>query len=167
MQNWDDFRYFLSVARSGSLSLAAESLSVNASTVGRRIDHLEQSMACTLFERQRYGMSLTPQGRRLLDHVQQMEFSVQALEENIAGGDDVLKGRVRLSLTDELASFWLIPNLAPFQKFYPQISLDVMSESYKVDLAGGEADIAIRLREPKEPGLLVRKMGVIKFHVFA
>ena len=40
MQNWDDLRYFLSVARSGSFSTAAESLSVNGSTVGRRIDQL-------------------------------------------------------------------------------------------------------------------------------
>ncbi len=167
MQNWDDFRFFLSVARNGSFSAAAESLSVNGSTVGRRIDQLEQDLKCKLFDRQRYGMTLTPEGRRLLDHVQQMEKSVGALHQNINGSDEALNGRVSISVTDGIGSFWLTPNLANFQKEYPQISLDVVNENQFVDLSERQADIAIRLREPAEPGLLMRKVGVVKFHVFA
>ncbi|WP_167730634.1 LysR family transcriptional regulator [Terasakiella sp. SH-1] len=167
MQNWDDLRYFLSVARNGSFSAASESLSVNGSTVGRRIDQLEGELQCKLFDRQRYGMILTPDGRRLLDHVQQMENSAVNLENMIKGNDQALNGRVRISVTDGLGSFWLTPNLVDFQKSYPQISLDVMSEGHFVDLSAREADIAIRLSEPTEPALKIRKVGMIKFHVFA
>jgi len=167
MQNWDDLRYFLSVARGGSFSAAAESLSVNSSTVGRRIDQLEQDLNCKLFDRYRYGMSLTPDGRRLLDHVQQMEKSARNLEQVIAGADDALNGQVRISVTDGLGSFWLTPNLVDFQQSYPQIGLELMSESHFVDLSKREADIAIRMTTPQEPGLVVRKVGTVHFHVFA
>ena len=167
MQNWNDLRYFLSVARSGSFSAAAESLSVNGSTVGRRIDQLEYDLKCKLFDRQRHGMVLTPDGRKLLDHVRQMETSALNLQNAVQGADDELDGRVRISITDGLGSFWLTPNLAGFQRNFPNIALDVMSESHFADLSAREADIAIRLAEPKEPGLKVRKVGMVKFHVFA
>lgn len=167
MQNWDELRYFLSVARGGSFSAAAESLSVNSSTVGRRIDQLEENLKCKLFDRYRYGMNLTPDGRRLLDHVQQMEKSAQNLEQVIAGADDALNGQVRISVTDGLGSFWLTPNLVGFQQSYPQIGLELMSESHFVDLAKREADIAIRMTTPQESGLVVRKVGMVHFHVFA
>lgn len=167
MQNWDDLRYFLSVARNGSFIAAAESLSVNGSTVGRRIDHLEQTLKCKLFDRHRHGMSLTPDGRRLLDHVQLMERSADQVQQIISGADEALNGVVRLSVTDGLGSFWLTPRLAGFQKSYPQIALDVRCEGGFADLSTREADIAIRLSEPTQADLKVRKMGVVKFHVFA
>ncbi len=167
MQNWDDLRYFLAVARSGSFSAAAESLSVNGSTVGRRIDQLEEDLKCKLFDRYRYGMNLTPQGRTLLDHVQQMEKSASNLEQTLKGADDALNGQVRISVTDGLGSFWLTPNLADFQKSYPQISLEMASESHFVNLANREADIAIRLSKPDDPALITRKVGIVPFHVFA
>ncbi|SCA56363.1 putative Regulatory protein, LysR:LysR, substrate-binding [Candidatus Terasakiella magnetica] len=167
MQNWDDLRFFLTVARNGSFSAAAESLSVNASTVGRRIDQLEINLKCKLFDRQRYGMTLTPDGRHLLDHVQKMEKSALDLDSMVKGSDEALNGQVRISVTDGLGSFWLTPNLANFQRDYPQISLEVMSESHFVDLAAREADIAIRLSEPTQNALKIRKVGMMKFHVFA
>ncbi|MDV7339868.1 LysR family transcriptional regulator [Terasakiella sp. A23] len=167
MQNWDDLRYFLSVARNGSFSSAAESLFVNGSTVGRRIDQLERDLKCKLFDRQRHGMTLTPDGRRLLDHVQQMEKSADQLEQTLAGSDEALNGRVKISVTDGIGSFWLTPNLADFQKAYPQIGLDVMSEGQFADLSAREADIAIRLKEPTQNDLIVRKVGMVKFLVFA
>lgn len=167
MQNWDDLRFFLSVARTGSYSAAAESLFVNGSTVGRRIENLEQSLKCKLFDRQRYGMVLTPEGRKLLDHVQQMEKSARDLESSVAGNDEALNGSVSISITDGLGSFWLTPNLVEFQRRYPHILLEVKNQNHFVDLASREADIAIRLSEPKEPDLVRRKVGTIRFHVFA
>lgn len=167
MQNWDDLRYFISVVRHNSFSAAAESLSVNGSTVGRRIDQLELDLKCKLFDRQRTGMILTPDGRRLLDHVHQMEKSVQSLESSLHGTDDELKGRVKISVTDGLASFWLTPCLLEFQSSYPQIFLDVMSENHFCNLHNRDADIAIRLSQPSKSGLVGRKVGVVKFHIFA
>lgn len=167
MQNWDDLRIFISVVRHNSFSAAAESLSINGSTVGRRIDQLESELKCKLFDRQRSGMVLTPDGRRLLDHVHQMEKSVQNLESSVAGADDELNGCVKISMTDGLASFWLTPNLIDFQKSYPQISLEVISENRFCNLSAREADIAIRMSEPTELGLVTRKVGVVKFDIFA
>lgn len=167
MQNWDDLRYFLSVARNGSFIAAAESLSVNGSTVGRRIDQLEDTLKCKLFERQRYGMTLTAEGRRLLDNVQQMDYAASDVENVIKESDRNIESRVRISLSDDLGSFWLTPNLINFQKDHPGIMLDIVTENSFANLAQGEADIAIRLKEPIEKGLKVRKVGVMRFHVFA
>ncbi len=167
MQNWDDLRFFLSVARSGSFAAASERLSVNGSTVGRRIDQLEENLKCKLFDRHRYGMNLTPQGRALLNHAVKMEESTLAMEQVVKGSDEALDGRVKISVTDGVGSFWLTPNLIHFQKQFPKIAIDVVNENHFVDLANREADIAIRLREPTENGLKIQKVGVIRFHVFA
>lgn len=167
MHNWDDLRVFLGVVRSGSFIAAAQSLSVNASTIGRRIDQLESRLQCKLFDRHRHGMALTPHGRKLLDHVEQMERAALNVEGSIMGEDEALNGTVRISVTDGLGSFWLTPNLADFQKTYPQIYLDVQNESHFVDLGKRDADIAIRLQEPTLPQLISRKVGVIRFRVFA
>lgn len=59
---WDDIRYFLELARVGSLSGTARNLSVEHSTVARRVEALEQSLGVKLFDRLPKGWSLTLEG---------------------------------------------------------------------------------------------------------
>ena len=64
--DWDDYRYFLAVASSGSVSAAARKLDQSHSTVIRRLDKLESALDVRLFERFQSGYVLTPSGEELL-----------------------------------------------------------------------------------------------------
>ena len=66
MLDWNDLRYFLTVARDGSTLAAARELRVSQTTVARRIAALEEALGVRLFEKRQAGYSLTPDGQSLL-----------------------------------------------------------------------------------------------------
>src|ERR1700755_1545525 len=84
---WDDVRYFLAVARGGSVRAAAEHLGVNHSTVLRRIAQLEERLAAQMFEKLPSGYRLTDAGEDVLEFANQMEASSNQLETRVFGRD--------------------------------------------------------------------------------
>ena len=79
MIDWDDVRYFLAVARGGSVRAAAEHLGVNHSTVLRRIAQLEERLGAQMFEKLPSGYRLTAAGEEVLELANQMEASSHQL----------------------------------------------------------------------------------------
>ena len=74
--NWDDYRYFLAVARSGRLSMAGRQLGVDHATVSRRIKALEDALKTRLFDRSPGGYALTRDGEALVSMAERMESGV-------------------------------------------------------------------------------------------
>src|SRR5262245_45129560 len=66
--DWNDLKYFLTIARAGKLTTAARQLDVDHTTVSRRIGALEENLRATLFERSPQGYKLTQAGERLMAH---------------------------------------------------------------------------------------------------
>src|SRR5690242_21762714 len=87
MIDWDDVRYFLAVARGGSVRSAAGSLGVNHSTVLRRIAQLEDRLGAKMFEKLPSGYRLTAAGEEVLELAIQMEASSHQLETRVFGRD--------------------------------------------------------------------------------
>src|ERR1700704_2752767 len=72
-QNWDDLRYFLAVARTGTLSAAAKQLGTEHATVARHIQALEDGLTSRLFHKSYSGYGLTDAGERLLTGAEAIE----------------------------------------------------------------------------------------------
>src|ERR1700757_2580369 len=87
MIDWDDIRYFLAVARGGSVRAAAKSLGVNHATVLRRIAQLEERLGALMFEKLPAGYHLTAAGEEVLELAKQMEASSLKLETRVLGRD--------------------------------------------------------------------------------
>src|SRR5690348_10593336 len=104
MIDWDDLRYFLAVHRHGSLAKAAAALGINATTVGRRLQALEERFGARLFDRMPHGHVLAPAGRELLAHAERMEAEANAVERELIGADARAEGVVRVSVTEMLAT---------------------------------------------------------------
>ncbi len=85
--NWDDARFFLAVARCGTLRKAAHELHVDQATVGRRITAFEQALGSKLFIRTPKSFSLSPLGEAMLAEVLAMENAVQAIARKASSGD--------------------------------------------------------------------------------
>jgi DNA-binding transcriptional LysR family regulator len=163
---WDDIRYFLELARVGSLSGAARKLSVEHSTVARRIEALEQSLEVRLFDRLPKGWSLTPEGETLARQARRLDDEAQAFS-RAAVGVSSLKGTVRISAPPVLASHLLVPRLAAMRPQWMNIDLEVIGESRDANLARGEADLAIRMSRPTAPGLVARCIGEMGYGLYA
>lgn len=163
---WDDIRYFLELARVGSLSGAARKLSVEHSTVARRVEALEQSLEVRLFDRLPKGWSLTPEGEALARQAMRLDDEAQAFS-RAAAGVSSLKGTVRISAPPVLASHLLVPRLAAIRTQWMNIDLEVIGESRDANLARGEADLAIRMSRPTARGLVARCIGEIGYGLYA
>ena len=145
MVDWDDVRYFLAVARGGSVRAAAERLKVNHSTVLRRIAQLEQRLAAHMFEKLPSGYRLTDAGEEVLEFAEQKEASSNQLETRVFGRDQSVRGLLRVTLAPTLATHLLMPDFADFARLHPEIEMEILSSDEPVNLTNRQADVAIRV----------------------
>jgi DNA-binding transcriptional LysR family regulator len=145
MIDWDDVRYFLAVARGGSVRAAAERLGLNHSTVLRRIAQLEDRLGAHMFEKLPSGYRLTDAGEEVLEFAEQMEASSNRLETRVFGRDQSVRGLLRVTLAPTLATHLLMPDFADFARLHPEIEMEILSISEPVNLTNREADVAIRV----------------------
>lgn len=145
MLDWDDVRYFLAVARDGSVRAAAERLRVNHSTVSRRVAQLEQRIGARMFEKLPTGYRLTHTGEEILEFAQEMETSLNRLETRVFGRDRGVNGSLRVTLAPLLAAHLLMPDIAAFGRLHPGLEIELLSIDDPVNLTNREADVAIRV----------------------
>ncbi|QDF99731.1 LysR family transcriptional regulator [Azoarcus sp. DD4] len=163
---WDDIRYFLELARTGSLSGAARRLGVEHSTVARRVEALERSLGIRLFDRLPKAWSLTPEGETLVTQAGRLDNEALAFS-RAALGVSSLQGTVRVSAPPVLAGHFLAPRLATTRARWQNIDLELIGESRDANLARGEADLAIRMSRPTAPGLAARCIGEMGYGLYA
>jgi DNA-binding transcriptional LysR family regulator len=145
MIDWDDVRYFLAVARGGSVRTAAERLAVSHTTVLRRTAQLEQRLGVRMFEKLPSGYRLTGAGEEVLEFAEQMEASSIRLETRVFGRDQGISGLLRVTLPPPLAAHLLMPDLADFARLHPDIEMEILSSGDLANLTNREADVAIRV----------------------
>ncbi len=160
---WDDLRYFLAVAEHGSLRAAAVALGTTVTTVGRRVEELESALGEPLVNRLRQGITLTPLGQEIVADVRDVSLLVGRIGEKAQSSVDALSGRVRLAVTEGLATYWLGPRLVELQQRFPFLTIDLISTMGFVDLARDEADIAIQLQRPSDLDMKAVRLG--KLHL--
>lgn len=160
MLDWNDLRYFLAVAETGSTRAAGERLRVSQTTAARRIAALEEALALTLFERRQSGYRLTPAGEALRDHAERVRAAADELSAAAAAQSREVAGSVRLTTTAIYAVTILAPILRDLHAAFPDIRIEVDSSEEVRDLAGGAADVALRnSNNPTGAGLVGRRIA--------
>jgi DNA-binding transcriptional LysR family regulator len=144
MFDWNDLKAFLGVARGGSTLAASKALGVNQTTVARRVESLEQALGLKLFERGQSGSRLTEAGRDLVAEAEKVERAAQALHARAKAHQRGLTGAIRITCTEILANLSITPAIAHFRRQYPEVQVEMMITDQTLDIAAGEADIAIR-----------------------
>jgi len=164
--DWEDVRYFVALARHGTLSASARALRVNHATVARRIASLETLIGRALFDRRAGGYVLTAEGKAVLDEASTMdEAAISILRRRDARTE--LSGMVRLAAGRVLTERFLIDRLRGFHERFPAIDLEVIGGSRIVSLAKREADVALRYGSPKDSELVARRVATITFGLYA
>jgi DNA-binding transcriptional LysR family regulator len=154
--DWNDLRFFLAVARSGTISLAGRRTGTDHATVGRRVSALESAIGVQLFERNPRGYNLTRHGDRLLATAEAMEKEAARFEEEVAGQSDGLVGNLRISTLEGFGNFFLAARIGRFATSYPRLSLELITIQQILALSRREADVAVTLTPPSS-GRFVRE----------
>jgi len=164
---WDDLRVFLAVHRLGSYKSAARALGVDATTVGRRIGTLETALGTRLFLRTPDRLQSTAAGLKLVPRAERMEAEALELERELQADDSKLEGSVRVTAPDGFVQYILLPALSRFRREHPRLCIEFRADVRVLDLSRREADVAVRLFRPKEPALVARRLGELRFALFA
>ena len=164
--DWEDLRYFVALARHGSLSGTARALRVNHATVARRVASLETKLGRSLFDRRADGYALTADGKAVLDEAQAMDEAALSVLRRLDAGTE-LSGLVRLTAARVLAEGFIIERLGELHKRYPALDLELISDARVISLARRQADIALRLGSPKDSDLVGRRVAKISFGFYA
>ena len=168
--DWDNLRYFLELARAGTLVGAARRLGVDHTTVARRIQGLEKDMGAALFAREAGGHRLTEAGRRLQPQVEGMEQAFRAVEQAAPSPDEGLAGLaglVRIGATEGFGTVVLAPQLAQFATAHPKLVIDVLAMPRLVQLSRREADIVVSLERPVRGSVVVAKLTDYVLQLYA
>ncbi|QKG70570.1 LysR family transcriptional regulator [Erythrobacter mangrovi] len=158
MKDWDDLRYFLAVARSGSIRAAASDLAVNSSTVSRRIASFEARANQLLFDRSAAGYELTEAGLQIFESVERIEQEANAVGRQLLGRDSDLKGPLKITMPNTIATRLIMPDLVQFADTYPEIELAIDVSMSMADLVRRQADVAIRVSNDPPGHLFGRRL---------
>ena len=168
MFDWNDIRVFLAVAESGSTLGASKALGISQSTAARRVAALEAAIGQRLFDRLQSGYRLTANGAALLPDARQVAAAAEGFASDAGARARALTGTVRLTTTELYATEVLPRLIGAFRERHPGIRIELLATDRLLDLARGEADIALRAgtRMPTEPGLVGRRVGYDSWTIY-
>lgn len=166
IEDWDDYRFFLSIAEHGTLKSTAAALKVNLSTVLRRINTLEKKMGARLFDRSHDGFTLTPAGNIMQEHAETMQHSVIELMRKVKDTDHQFGGVIKLATTDSLFQNWLGPLIKEFREQHPDIYFELLVSPRNINLAKHEADIAISVGNIRPDYMIGRKLMDVHYRFY-
>lgn len=165
--DWNRARAFLVTVEEGSLSAASRALGMTQPTLSRQVAALEDELGVVLFERVGRGLTLTPSGLDLVDHVRSMGDAASRFSLAASGQSQSLEGNVCISASEVDATFRLPSIIANIRREEPGIEIEVVVSQEASDLRRREADIAIRSFQPTEPNLIAKKICDINIHLYA
>ncbi|ASY67783.1 LysR family transcriptional regulator [Sinorhizobium fredii] len=161
--DWDVYRCFMTVARGGGLTGAAQATGLSPATIGRRMLELEERTGRVLFVRSQTGYALTAEGRFLFEQLQEMEAAARKVESWQKEGEGATIVRIAAGTWGS----WLIAENFPAictERDTFGISLSIGEA--RASLAYRESDIGIRAFEPEETYLASRPVGEVAYAAY-
>jgi DNA-binding transcriptional LysR family regulator len=165
--DWNQVRAFLAASEEGSLSAAARAMHQTQPTLSRQVTNLEETLGVTLFERGHRRLQLTAAGLELLDHARTMAVAANKISLAACGQSQAIEGRVCITASEMLATYYLPPMLRKLREHAPGIVVEVVASDLVRDLIRREADIAIRHAQPNQPDLVARRIGSLRGRIYA
>ena len=153
------YRVFLEVAKQGNISAAAQNLFISQSAVSQSVKQLEEQLQVRLFSRSTRGVSLTSEGKLLLEYVSHALGLLQSGEEKIAASRQLLTGELIIGASDTVTKTYLLSRLEAFHKDYPDLRIRIRNGTTSMVLDymhAGQVDIAFASEAPDETVYSVR-----------
>lgn len=164
--DWDKLRVFHAAAQAGSFTQASEALHISQSAVSRQISALEQDLGVSLFNRHARGLVLTEAGERLRATAHDVFLRLENIRAQLTESTERPTGTLRVTTTVGLGAGWLTYRVQEFLDLFPEMNIQLVLSNEELDLNLREADCAIRLRQPRQPDLIQRRLFTVHMHVY-
>ncbi|NVO25435.1 LysR family transcriptional regulator [Donghicola mangrovi] len=158
-EDLSDLSVFVVVVEEGSFTRAAVRLGVSQSAVSHTIRRLEDSLGFRLLNRSTRSISATDSGEKLLSTLRPGLSQIEARIEELRSIRDTPSGLVRITTSRDVAHRYLWPVVTGLVRDYPEMQIEINTNSRVVDLAEGRFDAAIRLSESVGPDLIAVPIG--------
>lgn len=165
--DWSLVRSFLAVLERGSLLAAARHLQSTQPTVGRHVAELEAQLGVVLFDRTGRGLQATEAALRLADAARAMQGGADALARSAMRTHNVVSGTVRISASQPVACYVLPGLLARMRLSLPDVQVELVATNAVSNLLRREADIAVRMVQPKQATVIARRVGKVTLRACA
>lgn len=149
---------FAAVIEQGSFSAAGRILDLSPSAVSRGIDRIEARLGVRLLLRSTRALSPTAEGLAYLQLARRILADLDEAEQQIAD-QGAPRGRLRISAALSHGRLCVVPLLGEFVALYPHILIEIALTDALVDIAAGEADVAVRFGPLADSNLTIRKLG--------
>lgn len=139
-------QYFIAVAEQGTVSGAAQAMSISQSSITEAIKELENDLGVLLFDRHPRGLTITHNGHQFLRHATNILASVSDARRSLEVKEDAMTGTLNLGVTSLVAGYVLSDLLRRYRRACPAVEVTAMEDngSYLEHLlVGGELDIAV------------------------
>ncbi|QIB34558.1 LysR substrate-binding domain-containing protein [Ancylobacter pratisalsi] len=153
-----ELEIFAVIARMGSFSAAGRSLGLTPSAISRTIDRIESRLGVRLLIRTTRALTLTAEGQSYLGAARRILKDLDEAERVIAD-QGAPRGRLRVSASLSHGRLCVVPLLGDFARLYPHILVDISLTDTVVDVAAGQADVAIRFGPLADSALTARRIG--------
>lgn len=163
----DDLRFLLAVARSGRLISAATLLGVDHTTVRRRLDRLEAALGVRLLDRGADGWELTAIGRDVAARAAPLEHLVEEVVGAASGGDDTVRGTVRLVAPEAFGTLFVVPVLARVQAAHPGITVELVTSTRPLSVRGSGFDLAVTVGSAASSRLASQTLAPYSVRLYA
>ena len=164
---WDDFKVILALSLGGSVAAAARELQVDNTTITRRLSALEESLASQLLIRNGREFIWTATGLAAVETAKAIAAAVAETQRAVAAGKDEISGTVRVATAPSLVPLLVKHVHAQLRSAYPALTVEFVGAYNRVDLARGEADLALRFAQPQEPDFIGRHAIDVGWFVYA
>jgi DNA-binding transcriptional LysR family regulator len=162
MQNLEPILIFITVADTGSFTLAADSLGIQKGRASTAVRKLEEDLGVRLLHRTTRSVQLTEDGRAFHVRARDLLADVDALHSMFASDREALRGRLRVDMPSELARTTIVPALPDFMATHPELELEVSSTDRQVDLVQEGFDCVLRLGPIGDETLIARPLGKLR-----
>ena len=164
--DWDKLKIFHTVAEAGSFTNASTILNLSQSAISRQIQSLEKDLKINLFERHARGLVLTSNGEYLFKKSNDVISKLKEVESNLSEEKNQIKGKLIVTTVVSFGTTWLTPRIKEFMDLHPEIEIELIFNDKELDLATRQADVAIRMRRPKQLNLIQKKFVNFNYHIY-
>lgn len=167
MKQLDGLKLFNKVVETGSFSAAGRQTGLNASSVTRQINNLEQELGTRLFNRSTRRIALTESGELYYQYTHRILADLEEAERAVTELQQEPRGILRLNIPVVFGRRYIAPTLPKFLRLYPSVEVELHVTNRYVDLIEEGVDLAIRIGETPGVSLIARKLVSVRLSMVA
>ena len=165
--NWNDLQTFLAIARTGRLTVAAQRLSLDHSTLSRRLASLEEALGVKLFDRRATGYTLTQEGEALMVEAESIESISLRLQTRLQDAQHSVSGTLRIGTPEGFGTWFLAARLPRLIADHPMLEVELVANPRNFSLSKREADLSIAMSRPDHGRVHARKLVDYELGIYA